>query len=213
MGATYRAERLTRRRGGFTLIEILVTVTISSLALAVLVAGLRSGARAYQSVLRHQALRAEEDAALSRMREDLRHVCRLSEDVPPLVGKAADGGGKVLRLTAVTPVAHLRAGLGGIWSEIEYRVGADARGEPALVREAIPYVAAGGILGDPGEPAVLLPGVTQVDFEFLTDGTFQESWSDPERPPSAVSVTLTRTEGAPLSLTVWLPGGMGGGGP
>lgn len=202
--------RVWRSPSGFTLIEILVTVAIFSLAVAVLAAGLRSGARAYRAVLAHQKNRAQDEQALARIREDFRHLCAVSEETPNLTETAESAGGERLHFMALSSLTQQRAGLGAVWREVEYRIGEDSEGATGLLREEQAFVAAALPLGDPVPPQLLVPGASLVEFAYVSSGDVSAQWTDPEGLPAALIITVTRDGAPPLKATVWAPGAMRG---
>lgn len=195
---------------GFTLIEILVTVAIFSLAVTVLASGLRSGARAYKGVLAHQKNRAQDEQTLARIREDFRHLCIVSEETPALTETAESAGAERLQFTSLSSLARQRAGMGAVWREIKYGIGEDGDGATGLLREERAFVAAGLPLGDPVPPQLLVPGAAKVEFDYVAGGEISAQWNEPAALPAAVVITVTRENAAPLKATIWGPGAMRG---
>ncbi len=202
--------RARRWQSGFTLIEILVTVAIFSLAVTVLASGLRSGARAYKGVLAHQKNRAQDEQTIARIREDFRHLCAVSEEAPALTETAESAGGERLHFTALSSLTQQRAGLGAVWREVEYRIGEDNEGATGLLREEQAFVAAALPLGEPVPPQLLVPGASSVEFAYMSNGDVSAQWTDPEGLPAALIITVTRDGAPPLKATMWVPGAMRG---
>ena len=197
-------------RHGFTLIEILVTVAIFSLAVAVLAAGLRAGARAYRGVLTHERGRAATAQIEARLEEDLRHLCIVSEELPSLTESTGGAGEEQLRFTTISPSSRQRAGLGAVWLEVEYALGEDNSGQSGLLRRERAYVAAGVALGEAAPAELLVADATMASFAYLAAGEIVPRWEDPEKLPEAVIVTVQREKAPTLSATIWTAGGLRG---
>ncbi len=197
-------ERKTAQ--GFTLIELLVTLTIFALVFSALVAGLRSGTRAWRSVRRHQGRLAEETRAFRVIQEDLKHLAVVSEDIPALVEASEDEGSESLTITSLSPRFRQRAAAGSDWIQVQYTVDTDDAGASHLVRVAQPFVAFSP-MRDAGAQEVLLSGVKGLRFDYGTPDGEVPAWEDPEKLPGSVTITIERDSGTSIAKSVWIPVG------
>ena len=201
-------NKVQRSAMGFTLVEVLVTLSIFSLAVLVLVAGLRQGTRTYTSVLHHQQARAADNVYLEQLRQDVRHIAVVAENKPALTESQVSTGGETLAFTSLVPEERLRAGLGGVWRTITYVVGEDEDGAEGLLRGESNFVADNVSIGEPEPGRLIVPGASSATFEYIDKGATVPTWTEADRLPAAVVVTIER-EGAPtLKTTAWLPGAM-----
>jgi general secretion pathway protein J len=172
---------------GFTLLELLLAITILGLLMSVLAGGLRFGARAWES----GDARAEELTELAVVQGFLR---RLIGQAQPLASREASGfvpaftgGSEAMALVALSP-AHL--GEGGFHA---FSIGFEEAGggrRLVLVWEPLREGEAG--LGAGGTPhrTVLLEGIETASFAYLDPGgpdrppAWLTSWQDPLRAPA-----------------------------
>ncbi|WP_263143279.1 prepilin-type N-terminal cleavage/methylation domain-containing protein [Pseudomonas sp. RIT-PI-AD] len=108
---------------GFTLLEVLVALTLTGLLVVALFGGFRAGIRSWQTVERHTAL-VEEPRQLSAML--YRH---LGQMIPAVFGTNSEGGqeagfiGEVNRIRYVAPLAMSANGLPYIFEMVSNREG------------------------------------------------------------------------------------------
>lgn len=193
-----------RRQGGFTLVELLLAVTLLGLLLALAYGGLRATSRASvsgQEVLEessrlritHQFVRKQLNLMMPLAFESLegedgareRSTFEGSADrimfVGPMPGYLARGGPQV-------QVFQLTEGVNGLELLFSHAPLQDFR------REFL----------DEAEPVVLLQGVMAAGFEFLELDEQEQpagwvmDWAEPDQLPTAVRLNLAFAEGAPV---------------
>jgi type II secretion system protein J len=194
-----------RKEHGFTLIEMLVTLTMFSVAVVALVAGLRSGTKAYQSVRRHQAREAELRHAFGVMGNDIRHLCRVAEDIPTLVKQSAQNGEEILTITALSPRNRQRAGIDFDWNKVDYFVDSDEK-QGGFMRLCYPQIGNAGVrFQSAPEPELLLPGVREITFQFGTENGLVDAWEEAEKAPTSVNVAMSFEDGRTVTKSMWVP--------
>lgn len=195
----------TYEREGFTLIELLMTITIFAMVLAVLVAGLSSGARAWRSVRRHQERAAQIASAFEVLASDVRHAAPVLENVPALVERADDED--VLWLTRLPSKRDLRVLEGGVWSRVEHRMESQEGTVGARWVRRVQAFAGAGAFGE-AEEETLLEGLRVLHFSYIYRGSHAAYWQEETRLPAAVVVDLAGVRGERQQKTVGLPLGM-----
>ncbi len=194
--------------GGFTLIEVLVTLTVFVAVLSAMVAGLRSGIHAWRLVRRHQVQEAALQRAFGILGEDFPHAAVVSGDEPALVETKGEDGGESIVLTTLSPRRRQRVGLGAVWNRVEYRVVRNAAtDEDELVRVCQPHVGPSPV-GDAPLEESLLAGVENVRFDYVTPEGTVPAWDDGASLPGVVIVTLTRGNGGVVRRAAGVPVGM-----
>jgi len=202
-------DAMTRRSApGFTLIELVLALSILAIMITVLLGGLRMGLRAWQ--------RGEDRAAV------LQHGRSVTQIIEEALGGTYGYAGLV-KQDAATPVILFKG-----YSE---RLSFVTVSPPISPPAAIPFVAvtlsidSGAAPGlairekalpnfDPFEtvaPSVVDPTITAIRFRYLRDGgSWEESWDAVEEHalPQAVEVTLTATihgraqESTPITVPI-----------
>ncbi len=190
-------------KAGFTLVEMLVTLTIFSLVLGVLVSGLRAGARAYRSVDDHQRQSAELERVQRQLREDLRHLAIVSEEVPAVAESQDGSGGESVVLSVLMPRHRQQMGQIGVWQTVEYAILPETR---ELVRRATANVV-GSVAAEPVEQTLLAAG-KGLQFDYLSAEGEQPEWSEQSAVPPAVQVTLDLASGQTVRWVFGVPLGM-----
>lgn len=190
---------------GFTMIEMLLTLTLFGLVMGTLVMGLRAGARSWKTVRLHQEKAAALESAFKVLTTDLRSLGVFGEDSPSIVETATEGGAERLALTCLGSRREQRAGTGHVWREVLYEVREGESGEGEFVRATVPYAGASPLAGREGE-GVILDGLETVRFDYLDgSGSEEETWEDSDNSPGAVTVTFEFSSGGSVQKTVWLP--------
>jgi prepilin-type N-terminal cleavage/methylation domain-containing protein len=204
------SHRAEAARGGFTLIEVLVTLCIFSLALGVLVAALRSGAGAWRQVRTHQRAQAEEARALDLLREDCRALFVHSDEFRPVAEVEVPGprGGHALHLTTINPATNLRVGRGAVWHEVTYTIAEDAAsGEPVLQRTEVRHVTRQPV-SEPVVQQLVLRDVEELEVDFVGGGEVVPEWNETDTLPAIVHLALKRNRHPDLRLSVPVPAGV-----
>lgn len=192
---------------GFTMVELLLTLTLFAMAMSALVVGLRSGVNGWRTVRIHQTRKASIDRAFKIFGNDFRYLAIVSEEEPLLTETALDEHHEELSFTTLGLRRLQKVGRGAVWARIEYRVRAsDDTDSLDFVRVSTPYVASLPMGGDPHEER-LLQGVKAISFDYYLNDSTQPTWEDTERLPGGVNITIELDSGGKASKTVWIPCG------
>jgi general secretion pathway protein J len=184
----------TRSEGGFTLLELLLAITILGLVMSVLASGLRFGARAWES----GNARAEQLTELGVVQGFLRQLIGQARPLP-IEGAAApakapfDGAPHGMAFTALPP-ARLAGGDFHVFSlGLE---AADGGRSLVLGWSSLPDGDAGSDVDATAHRTVLLEGIETASFAYFDPGGprraagWRESWHDPLLLPSLVRLQL-----------------------
>jgi prepilin-type N-terminal cleavage/methylation domain-containing protein len=197
---------------GFTLIEMLVTLTLYGVVMSVLLVGLQSGIRGWKVLARHQSQNAELAKTVDLLQGDLRRLCILSKDDPALLEGDSGTSAESLTLTVLDSRLRQSAARGAVWYRVEYSVRAPKEGaKPALVRRCVPGVSAAPIDAATTEE-VLLSDVRRFTVNYSTSDGVQDAWDDPKSLPKAVNVSLAIEGRRPITFATAIPCGLYGGG-
>ena len=185
------APAATARTGqaGFTLLELLVAVTLLAYVATLLAGGLRLGLRAWETIEQ----RGGTIHNVQVVQHFLRHT--LAEALPPnaddpLEARIFDGERDRLAFVAPLP-AHLGGGLHRL--AVELAPGADGR---ALVLQLRPYHPRDPDAGE-AETFVLLERVERLELTYYEsgpapgDGQWRDRWQDRPELPALVHINLT----------------------
>ncbi len=178
---------------GFTLIELVLALSIVAIMVTMLFGGLRVGLRAWQRGEERAAVLQHARSVTQLLQEALGGIYayrgRADQDTPG-AGEVLLFQGEAERLSFVTvsPPVSLPAAI----AFVAVTLSMDAGNAPGLaIREkALPNF-------NPFEtvtPSVVDPTITAIRFRYLRDdGTWEETWDGPEEHmvPRAVEVTLT----------------------
>jgi general secretion pathway protein J len=196
---------MSRRRDGFTLLEVVLAMTALALLSAICYAAFQLAIRAMErgevAVVTAQRLRVAADVLIRQIKSTVPYPARNKDfDVYPyFVGSATS-------MTFIT-AAGLHGG-GGL-DRIVYQVVADP---PRLVLSESPYFSP-DVLGEDtvdtsgGETTVLLDGFRNLKFEYLlndgADTEWRPTWDGHEEEMLPIAVRIL-VEGLPgLELDVW----------
>lgn len=164
--ATNGGRRLARRAGGFTLLEVLVAVTVMGLILTAAFGALRLGSRSWEAGIARAAETEERRSVASFLQRQFAQALPLNwpEDNkdPPL---AFDGGARQVRFIAPSPQQQASAGLFEFALTAERpEVGAAARlvlsyapFNPSATRFRVPGI---------GQRVVLVDGLKSASFTY-----------------------------------------------
>lgn len=184
------------RHGGFTLLELLIALTLFAILMTALLGGLRFGTRVFEA----STDRLEDSDRLSAVRSFLRQrleevapvngaIEGASDDQPVFVGEPTR-----LRLASTMPES-LGQGLFLLELSLQPNAGDDA-GDLHLRWRPWPGAAEGGI----DERAILrnVAGLSMAYFAQAADdraGGWRDSWSEPGRLPELIRIDLTFVDG------------------
>lgn len=202
---------MRRASSGFTLVEILVGLTLMSLILSTLFSGLYGASRSWSH---GESVAAESDLArvgiglLRRLVSELVPVTRLDGQAPRLM---FDGQPDALRWVA--PLPSHAGGSGLYWATL--RVAHTSDGESQLVLsysplrpDTDPALAAAA---SEAESVVLAPGISHLEIAYF--GTleqdlpprWEERWESEDRLPTLIRIALSRPPGDHVYPDLFIP--------
>lgn len=200
-----RLHAIHGRRNGFTLIEMLVTLTIFSALMGVLVVGLRTGLQTWERVRVHQERSAAEQAVFALLRSDIEHIAKVSESLQPVVESEGNGTSEVLMLTSLPSRGNMERGLLSSWCEIDYKIVPSQEGDSSVLqREMRPYASEGNPIIGAEEVRTVLEDVDEVTFDYTSKGEEVATWSL-DTPPSTIRVSIRRSGRPSLSAQFTIP--------
>lgn len=197
---------------GFTLVELLIALTLISMALAIAFAALRIAARSMEST--ELLVNELEELRVVRtvMQQQLVQARPLHESATQ---RQVNFHGESRQLEFVAPAPSQDGRLMGLY---RYRLSIDAVADrQQLLLAYQPYVP--GVAHDwplNGETTLLASDLRQGEFSYFGVGAqgeaWQSRWSGQERLPRLVRLVLVRDvqNAAPLELVVALPAERGG---
>lgn len=194
---------------GFTMIEMLVTLTLFALVMSSLVVGLRTGINAHRNLRSHDSQSAAIERATRIIARDLRHLAVINENEIPLEETIEDEGADSERLsfTSLAPRDPLGSGPGSVWARIEYKISQDTESDSkVLIRAYTPHVGNNPMGGGTIEE-VLLENVQGLSFDYYNGAQKVPDWEDPEKLPSALEVHIVLESGTQILKTVSIPAG------
>ena len=192
---------------GFTMIEMVVTLTLFAAVLSSLVMALHTGIKTWRVVRANAFEAAELELAFETIYRDLRHAAVMNEETPPLLERTLDEGGEELVLTALAPRWNQRYGATSVWARVSYAVlDEDSDDKPALIRRYQPYGATGPIGEGPTE-SILLHGVDALTFDYLTGEGPVPVWEATDRLPVGLRIRIQATSGKTTERSITIPMG------
>ncbi len=161
---------------GFSLLEVLVALVVLGLLLGTLTQGVRFGVGAIAAQARVVGVRGDEDAVERTLRRLVEHMDPGTFTTPPQMAGSAS---RVEFVTELPLAASPASGQGVL--RVDAALEADARHR--LVLRWRPHVGGQGIApAPPVAEEVLLSGVGQVTFGFLSERGWQPAWRGTELP-------------------------------
>lgn len=181
---------MTRRaEAGFTLLELLIAMTLLGLLMVVVMGGLRFGMRAWERSEAHTTATDDVRQAQSLLRREIAHAypyfIMKQED---LANRHVDFRGTEGEMSFLAPAPAALGGAG--WARVTFQQ-VDVGGKPALAMSAAPELAAAS------QPArdILLQGLKSLTFAYFgpdeADGpaSWHDRWAQMRWMPQMVRVT------------------------
>src|SRR5262245_1051817 len=197
---------------GFTLIEVLVSLTLLALLLSLLAGGLRYARSTWDATARLDQL-ADADMAETFLRARLAEAMPLYEQQKAGTVRALfHGTGDTMSFVAPAPNGPAGTGLYRYTLEAG---GGTGRGRRTLVVKLVPHLPwiSDSALERPPEQYDLMRNIRSVSFRYFGRGELRGEpawhavWPRTDAMPNLVEIAITRddNEGGPLSLTIGLP--------
>ena len=196
------------RRGGFTLLELVIALAIAGALLAILLGSLRVGLAAW----RQGDERAEVHQHLRSLSEILAHSVAAAfpyRQAPPEGGEPqVQFKGEAGRLSFVTFAPPFPPAIPIPFTAVDFARAGVGRPGLAIRQKALPNFKP---FDDEAEPLFVDPAVTAVEFRYLQpDGAWTDSWDGAAEKglPKAVEIKLTATLGGrpatlpPLTISI-----------
>ena len=199
-----RTRPRPRRRLGFTLLELLLALSILGVILAVVAGALRVTVRAWEKGERLAAVQQRSRTVLEQLRRQLGSTVVLfgAREDQPLVAFAGDPGR--VEFTSTLAMAS-KTGAAAVHVTYVVEPGPDGRARLLLYEDAVEPDAylSDRPLAHGSEPRVLAEGLEDVRFEYLAgtdegpDLRWLPAWqpADPAEAPRAVRITFTGSPG------------------
>jgi prepilin-type N-terminal cleavage/methylation domain-containing protein len=208
-----RQRHVARASAGFTLIEVLISMSLLALVAGICYAafhlGIRAVAKGEEAVVTAQRLRVATDVLIRQVKSAAAHPALVDGDTYPFFS------GTPTKMTLVTDAGQLA---GGGRALATYELGSDAQctalhaGSPCLILHETPYFDSAYLGGDgtsTAEPAsaAILDGFRTLTFQYLlddgTESEWKSSWNyvENETMPFAVRITVEGLRG--LDEDVW----------
>jgi len=202
---------MLRRAHGFTLVELLIALTLLALISAVIFGALDLSGRSWD----RGEVRAEATAGMRLAQEFLRtnleaqHPLRLRKvaEFPLMFGGEADS----LRYAAPIPERVLG---GGVWY-FRLSVAKDEAKSPLILERVIPDLGASTIPGfDKAERSVLAENIAELKIQYYgrdpdsnaaVDPTWRDKWDDKQRLPMLIRIDVTPKAAPPWPTLIVAP--------
>ena len=192
-----------RRNAGFTLIELVVAMTILGTMMLLLYSGLSFGLRSWDAGDRVGRAAADRRIGEHFVRRELGELFPMRWKDGTRLRFAFEGTPQSLRFVSSRPAGAATGGL----SLVGLEVAGDARaGDRSLVmRRAMPDDNADSFAPlEQAEPAVMIAGVEAVEFSYFgaendfTDPKWNDEWTYVARVPLMIRMRIKRTDGSVL---------------
>jgi general secretion pathway protein J len=192
-----------RRDAGFTLIELVVAMTILGTMMLLLYSGLSFGLRSWDAGDAVGRGAADRRIGEHFVRRELGELFPMRWKDSTRLRFAFEGTPQLLRFVSSRPAGVAMGGL----SLVSLEVGGDARGgnRSLVMRRAMPDDNADSFAPlEQAEPAVMIAGVDAVEFAYFgaendfTDPKWNDDWPYPARVPLMIRIRIKRTDGSVL---------------
>jgi len=190
------------RRCGFTLVEMLVTLTIGSLLVVSVVSATRALSTSRQSVDRRVERWSAARRAMETIVAALRNVRRDPIRTEPVLLGYSGGRGQGNDRIDLLVISDRRCRPGGAESD-QYEVGFSLTRRPGAMLPALVCRKDHGLdeyPEDGGLVSVVAEGIVALSFDYLSGEQWMSEWSALEPgPPDAVRVTVAAADREPTS--------------
>lgn len=191
--ACHRRRGRTAQRSGFTLAELLVSLTLMALLTASIVSATRALTATRTRVDEHIAASAAARQGLEAVVAALRNVRRDPDrDHPLIIGESGDGGNSRLALQVISDIKARADSPESDQYEVGFTVWQRDDGVPVLLCRRN-----NGLTDKPGMggiATVVAEGIVGLSCEYYSQGQWQNEWTEAELGvPEAVRVTVAAT--------------------
>ena len=195
----------TRRQRGFTLIEMVVAMTILGTMLMLLYSGLSFALRSWDASDVNGRLTMDRRIGENFLRREISELFPMRWKDPVTLKVAFEGDGKHMRFVSSRPAGITMGGLSLVSLDVEDDA-KDRRSRNLVMRRAMPDDEAKdfGPLDKAETVSVLIANVDSVDFSYFgSENDFAEpkwvdSWTYPSRVPQMVRLRVKTSEGTEL---------------
>jgi general secretion pathway protein J len=191
------------REGGFTLIELVIALSLLVVMLALLWGSLNFAVRSWDTGEARAAQAAERRQADGFLRREMAALFPMRWKDPQVAKLAFEGERDRLRFVSTRAAGSTKPGLALVGLALEENT--DLRRRDLVMRRALPPADARDFAAlDDGERTVLVPGVEHAEFTYfgtendLVESTWRDEWPAGTRIPQLVRMRLRLAGGAEL---------------
>lgn len=193
-----------RKGGGFTLIEVVVAMTLLGIMMLLLYAGLSFAMRSWDAAEVAGTRATDQRIGANFLRRELGETFPMRWKEPAMLKFAFEGKPRTLRFVSSRPAGLQAGGLSLVGLAVEDEGG---RRRSLVMRRAMPddeAVDFGPLERTEEKPTVLVSNVRDVAFDYFgaqndfTDPDWVDEWPYPSRMPLMVRVRVTLGDGTPL---------------
>jgi prepilin-type N-terminal cleavage/methylation domain-containing protein len=201
MQASRRDERRPRRSAGFTLIEVLVGLSMAAFLLAAIHGLFASATRRGELVWSSEQGRAAIGTLAEMLARDLTGTCATGSEDAPLTLERGTNGVKFTLMTATRGIRMPSAQQPAL-SRVSYRTARKgAEGTQALWRSEQPFFADAD---ETGPETMLTDALAAFEVSVFDGAAWTDEWPPEDEPavPSAVRIRIGLAEGPRVQQTV-----------
>jgi general secretion pathway protein J len=193
-----------RRAAGFTLIEVVVALTLLGIMMVLLYSGLSFAMRSWDAAERVGTRATDQRIGANFLRRELGETFPMRWKEPTMLQFAFEGKARTLRFVSSRPAGIQAGGLSLVGLAVEED---GDRRRSLLMRRAMPDDEAkdfGPLEKSDEKPTVLVSNVRDVAFAYFgaqndfTDPEWVDDWPYPSRMPMMVRLRVTLADGTPL---------------
>lgn len=195
---------MRRSQGGFTLIELVVAITLLAVMMLLLYSGLAFAMRSWDVADAAGGRATDRRLGTNFLRRELGEAFPMRWKEPTMLQFAFEGKARTLRFVSSRPAGVQAGGLSLVGLAVEEH---GERGRSLVMRRAMPDDEAkdfGPLERTEEKPTVLLAGVRDVAFSYFgaqndfSDPEWVDEWPHAGRMPMMVRVRMTLADGSPL---------------